>query len=700
MNAAVNKLRRALGDGADNPRYIETLPGRGYRFIGTLNVPPSALVDPPKPVPAVVAHQKSRRWWWLIAGAVCLGSLAIAWVLHRSATSTWNPSAVILLADFTNTTQDPVFDGALRQGMAVQLEQSPSLSLLSDDSIQQTLGRMGKAADTRLTPAIAREICQRAGATAVLEGSIATLGSQYVLGLRAKDCGSQRVLAEQQVQAARKEDVLKALTQIASQFRTQIGESLKTVQTHNTPLEEATTSSLEALKAYSMAIEVAATTGPSAAVPLLQRATEIDTQFAMAYARLSHAYGEMSESDLAADAASKAYQLRDRTSEREKLFITIAYHIRVTGDLDKLQQAANTLAEAYPRDPNPHMGLAADVFNFLGKWDKAAEEAARSIALDPGYAIGYPALAGSQLAQGKTALAEQTIKAARERHFDIPDLLIAAYDVQFAKGDNAGLAREAALGHASPETDDLTFWREAGAAAFAGRKQESRRLAQQAVNLAMRTSQRDRAALFEIGEAVWEAMLGDVVAGKQDADAALKLSRNREVEYGAALVLSFAGDAARTQALLRDLETRFPEDTALRVSYGPTLRASLALPRDPAGAIEILQAVAPYESGLSRSTLYAGFGAYYVVYLRGEAFLALHQAPQAAAEFQKILAHPGIVGADPVGALAQLQLARAFAAQGDLERAKAEYQRFLAIWKDADASSPTLLRAKAEFAAL
>ena len=636
--------------------------------------------------------------WKLIVPAAATAALAFIvagyFYFHRAPKLT--DKDTIVLADFENKTSDPVFDGTLRQGLAIQLEQSPFLSLVSEERIQKTLRLMGRPANARLTPELGREICERTASAAVLDGSIASLGNQYVLGLRAKNCRTGDVLDEEQVQAARKEDVLTVLSQIASKFRTRVGESLSTVEKHDTPLAEATTPSLEALKAYSAARRVQFLRGGAASMPLYRHATEIDPQFAMAHANLGVAYGSIGESDLSVQSTSKAYQLRDRTSDQEQFFITASYARRVTGNMEKAQQTSELWAQIYPREAMPHDYLAV-IYPILGKYDKAVDEGKRAIELDPDFSFGYAILARHYRSLDRLGEAENTLQRASERKLDIPDFLVQRYDLAFLKGDQAGMERAAALGHGKSGAEDWISSHEAFVLAYSGHLQKARRTSGRAADLAQQAAQPERAALFQTPAALWEGFFGNAPAARRGATAVLKLSKSRDVEYGAAFALALAGDSSGSQTLATDLEKRFPEDTSVRFSYLPALGALLALKRgEPSKAIELLRIAIPYELGDPRS----GLGALYPIYVRGEAYLAAHQGAEAAAEFQKILDHRGIVVSDPIGALAHLQLGRAFALSGDKTKAKAAYQDFLTLWKDADPDIPILKQAQAEYAGL
>ena len=644
----------------------------------------------------------AKRWKAMVPAAtvVALAFIVAGYIYFHGAPKLTDKDTLIL-ADFVNTTGDPVFDGALRQGLAVQLEQSPFLSLVSEEHIQKALGLMGQPADARLTPELAKEVCERTASAAVLEGSVASLGSQYVLGLRAKSCRTGDVIDEEQAQAARKEDVLNSLSQIASRFRTRVGESLAMVEKHDTPLAEATTASLEALKTFSAAWKVLSSSGDPAALPLFKRAVEIDPKFAMAYAQLGMGYSAVGESVLSAEDISKAYQLRDRTSDREKFFITATYEVKVTGNLEKAERTCELWAQTYPRDMIPHTLLPGTIYPVLGKYEKAVEEGRKAIELDPDFAIAYNVLAVSLVPLDRLGEAESTLQQASQRKLEVPDSLVNRYEIAFLRGDQAGMERQAALGKRNSDAEDWISDQEAYVLAYSGHLQQARKRPERAADLAQQAAQQERAALWEIGPALWEGFFGDAPAARASAMAILKLPKGRDVEYGAALALALSGDSSQAQTLADDLETRFPEDTAVRFSYLPVLRARIALNHDePPRALELLQTAASYELGAPPSSFFGGFGCLYPVYMRGEAYLAAHQGVEAAAEFQKILDHRGIVLSDPIGALAHLQLGRAFALSGDKNKAKTAYQDFLSLWRDADPGIPILSQAKTEYARL
>jgi tetratricopeptide (TPR) repeat protein len=716
INAAVRKIRQVLKDDPEKPLFVQTITGKGYRFVAaTIEVelrPESdsqavtrGLASAGMAIDIRAAAQTGFGRAWKVVALAAVGMLALSvagfvfFYSHRATKLTEKDT--IVLADFTNSTGDPVFDETLRQGMMVQLEQSPFLSLVSETHIQQTLRLMGRPADARLTPQIAREVCERTGSAAVLEGSIATLGSQYVLGLRAKNCRTGDVLDEEQERAARKEDVLNALSQVAGEFRARAGESLATVEKHDTPLAEATTPSLEALKAYSAAWKIQSPAGSAAVVPLFKHAIEIDPQFALAYAALGRMYDDIGESDLSAESTSKAFELRERVSDREKFFISASYDMQVTGNMEKAQQTCELWAQTYPRDAMPHAFLSGVVYPITANYERAVEESSRVIALDPGFVVGYWNLAYSYEYLNRLAEAENTIQQAYERKLEIPDFLIQRYDIAFLKGDTTAMQQATALGQGKFGAEDLISDHKAFVLAYSGQLQQARRMSQRAEELARQASHSEEAALFEAGAALREGFFRNAQAARQRATKVLELSKDREVAYGAAFALVLAGDARRSEDLASDLERRFPEDTCVKFSYLPALRARLALDHgEPAKAVELLQASIPYELGVPNSSMHGFFGALYPVYVRGEAYLAAHKGAEAAAEFQKIVDHCGIVVSDPIGALARLQLGRAYALSGDRTKARSAYEEFLALWKDADPDIPTLQQAKREYGRL
>jgi len=605
----------------------------------------------------------------------------------------------VVLADFTNTTGDTVFDGTLRQGLAVQLEQSPFLSLVSEQRIQQTLRLMGQPIEAKLTPQIARELCQRTGSAAVLDGSIAQIGTQYSLILKAVNCSSGESLASTQAQASDKNHVLDALGTAASEIRNKLGESLSTVQKFNTPVEQATSSSLEALQAYSLGWKTMVGKGDfAAAAPLFQRAIRLDPNFAMAYTLLGVVYSQTGETILGAENTRKAYELRERVSEREKFEIESNYHLFVTGDLEKARQSFELWALTYPRDWVPPSALGF-IYNNLGQYDKALAEHQKAFHLDPGRATSYDNLVQCYLNPHRLKEARATAEEAQAKNLDSPFMRIELYQLAFLQNDAAGMAQQVAWSAGKPGVEDWLLCNEADTAAYSGRLAKAQELSRRAVASAERAERKETAAGYEAEVALREALFGNAAEARERAAAALGLSTGRDAQYGAALARAFAGDAARAQALADDLGKRFPEDTIVQFNYLPTVRAQLALTRkDASKAIEALQAAAPYELGWPGKSAFTP--ALYPIYVRGEAYLAAHQSIEAAGEFQKILDQRGVVFNEPIGGLVHLGLARAYALQGDTAKSRAAYQDFFTLWKDADPDIPILQQAKAEYAKL
>ena len=497
--------------------------------------------------------------------------------LHRAPTLTEKDT--IVLADFENSTGDPVFDDTLRQGLSVELQQSPFLSLISDRQVQQTLALMGQPKAARLTSDVAQQVCERTASAMVLEGSIASLGSQYVLGLRARNCNTGNIVHREQAQAARREDVLNALSQVARKLRTQVGESQATVEKHSTPLADATTPSLEALKAYSTGLKVVYSSGPAAVVPFFRRAVEIDPKFAIAHAGLGLSYSSVGESVLSAESTTKAWQLRERVSDPEKFFIDFTYDREVVGNLERAYQTLELWVQTYPRgaNPSPYLLLGGLSTNGTGRFERAIEGSQKAIAADPDSAIAYASLASSYFMTNRLLEAESTLQRASERKLDEPYLLMIRYNIAVLKGDKDQMDRVVALARGKRRAEHWMAHEEALALARSGRLQAARRSSSRAVDLALQEETRETAASYQAARAVWEAVCGNAAEAKKNAVASLALSQGRDVEYAAGLALALAGDSSRSQPLADDLDQRFPEDTFAKFTYVPVLRALSAL---------------------------------------------------------------------------------------------------------------------------
>jgi eukaryotic-like serine/threonine-protein kinase len=638
------------------------------------------------------------RWKVIIPAAVAVLTLSVGSYFYFHRTAKLTDKDTILLADFTNTTGDAVFDGTLRQGLSVQLEQSPFLSLVSEQQIQQTLQMMGQKPDAKLTPETSRELCQRTGSTVILDGSIAQIGTQYLLTLKAVNCESGESLASTEAQASDKNHVLDALGKTASEIRNKLGESLGTVQKFDTPLEQATTPSLEALKAFSSGVRVLSTAGPAAAIPFFKQATELDPNFAVAYAWLGRVYDDIGETGIAADYTRKAYELRNRASEPEKYFIAANINILVTGNMEKAEQSCELWIQAYPRSVSPHLFLTGAIYPVIGQYEKGVEEGREAVRLNPNLSISYALLMFDYIDLNRLDEAKANYGQALERKLDHPFFHNALYQIAFLQDDAAGMEQQVAWSVGKPGVEDELLELEADSAAYSGRLRDAREFSRRAMDSAERAGNKETAATYSALSGLREALFGNADEARRRSTLAIQHSAGRDVQYGTALALAYVGDDGRAQAPTDDLAKRFPEDTIVKFNYLPTLRAKLAVSKGNASeAIESLRAAAPYELG--------EFGFYtwnvlYPVFVRGEAYLAAHQGNEAAAEFQKILDHRGIVLNSPIGALAHLQIGRAYAMAGDTVKAKSAYQDFLTLWKDADPDIPILKQAKAEYAKL
>jgi len=653
-------------------------------------------------VPSERTPRGTQRWIaWGLAAALAVASL-VGGTLYVQRPPPLTDRDTILLADFTNRTGDEVFDETLRQGLAVQLGQSPFLSIVPEDRIRRALQLMGQPPTAPLTDDVARDLCVRTGSTAMVGGSIASLGTQYVLALRAQNCATGDLLDQQQLQAARKEEVLNVLSQLAKQFRTRVGESLATVRQHSTPLEESSTTSLDALRAYSAAISAI---GTPTAIPLLKRAVEIDPDFAIAHSQLGLTYSTRGETVLGEASTRKAYELRDRATDRDRFFITTIYDRQVTGNLEKEGDTLRLWAQTYPRDPVAP-GLTSGYFaGGTGQFELMIEEAKKAIVISPDSGPAVPAyynVVWGYLSLGRTAEAELALRQAVTRA-DQPDALTDAFHIAFLKGDGPGMQRQIELAKGKPDREDRLANLQALTRARAGRLEGARESARHAIELAAAVGNLERATAYETAMAVWEAWYGNVAVAQRSALHVLDAGKGRHVTYAGALALAIAGDTARAQTIADDLDRRFPEDTSVRYNYLPTLRALAALKAgDPSRAIELLRPAGTYEFAQPGISFYGAggvaFGAMYPTYVRGLSYLALRKAGEAAAEFQKILDHPGVVLEDPMGAMARLQLARALSAGGDAASAKRAYEDLFTVWQNADPDLQLLATARAEHA--
>jgi serine/threonine protein kinase/tetratricopeptide (TPR) repeat protein len=640
-----------------------------------------------------------RKLWSLIAAAALAALTAASYFYFRPGPKLTDKDTIVL-ADFTNRTSDSVFDGTLRQGLSVQLEQSPFLNIISDQQIQQTLRMMDKKPDAQLTSELGRELCLRTGSTVVLDGSIAQIGTQYLLTLKAVNCASGASLASTETTATDKNHVLEALGKVSTEIRNKLGESLSTVQKLDTPLEQATTPSLEALKAFSSGIKVINITGSDAAIPFFKHAIELDPKFALAYAYLGIMENDVLEPSKAVEYQRKAYELRERTSQVEKYSITATYEKEVTGNIEKAIEACQLWIQAYPRAYHPHDLLAGAILPNIGQYERAVNEANEATRLNPTFPVAYAQRIFSYIALNRIDEAKATFAEALARKLKNPLLNIGLYQIAFLQNDATGMAEQTANARGQPGFEDQLIYLEADTAAYSGRLRDARELSRRAMDSAERARRKDAPLIYYATSGLREAWLGNAEEARHGVALALRGSETRDVLYFAALAFAYSGEHTQAQTLVGSLGKKFPEDTIVQFNYLPTLRAKIALDQgNSSEAIERLKAAAPYELGMSTSSPFT-WTAMYPVFVRGEAYLAAHQGREAAAEFQKILDQRGISLNQPIRALAHLDLARAYLLQADTAKAKAGYQDFLTLWKDADPDIPILKEAKAEYAKL
>jgi eukaryotic-like serine/threonine-protein kinase len=727
MRQCINQIRTALGDHADRPLYVETIPRQGYRFLAPVTskivaaplprvkessssgiesdiasrvlariqastpVPPAGL--PERPVAAAAPGLRVTRLWLAVVFAVLVALVVggLYWHAHKATALTEKDT--IVLADFTNTTGDAVFDDTLKMALAIQLEQSPFLNVLSDQRVNGTLKLMNRPANERLTPEVAREVCLRTNSKALLAGSIAPVGEHYLIAVKAVNCQTDDALASSEADAENRNKVLKALNQVGNQLRGMLGESLASRKKFDQPLEEATTSSLEALQDYTRARR-ARMTGKADPIPYLNRALELDPNFAEAYALLGVAYGDRKQFTLAIQNYKKAYELRDRVSERERFYIEAHYYADATGQLDKAIPIFTEWIRTYPGAWEPHVNLSYHYMQ-LGQYEKSAEEARETIRLAPDTVIAYRHLVEAFNYIDRPDKAIAAFDDAQKRKLDDPYMHLSRYYLAFLEGDDAVMQREIAWAMGKPGAEDLLLSAQSDTEAYYGRLDKAREFSQRAAEAARHAEAPETAGVWRANEALREAEIGNAGLAQQMVAEGLALSTGKDMQAVVALTLARAGDAAEAQKAVGKLDREFPLDTMMQGYKLPTIRAAIELGKNNARqVIEILQVVTPYQLGS------APFGNLYPAYVRGQAYLKDGQGKQAAAEFQKLLDHRGLVGNFVTAALAHLQLGRAQAMMGDKDAARKSYQDFLTLWHDADPDVPIYQQAKAEYAKL
>jgi serine/threonine protein kinase/tetratricopeptide (TPR) repeat protein len=648
----------------------------------------------------VAASPPKKFGKFVVPAALIVVALAAAGFYYRSHTgvSRLTEKDTIVLADFANSTGDSVFDDTLKQALAVNLGQSPFLNIVSDEKVQQTLQMMGQQPGQHISSDLAREICQRAGGKAFIAGSISALGTQYVISLRATNCATGDDLARQQTEASSKERILAALGDAASKLRGDLGESLSSVRKYDAPLEEATTTSLEALKAYSIGRRVGREKGTTEGIPFIKRAVELDPNFAIAYTALATSYYNLNQIDLSIAAIKKAFELRDRVTERERAHINTLYYDIATGELEKATEGYEQWMQTYPRDTLVRGNLAND-FMVAGKYQDAVDAVRPNIAANPSV-VDYLNLIASYIALNRFDEAQAAISEAVSRNLDDPTLHENAYTLAFLRGDTAAMEHEVSLSAGKAGWEDLILFQHSNTATFRGRINDARALSDRAADAAKRAELKEPAALWLADAALREAVFGNYERARDFANESAKIAPDsRDSHVLMALALARAGDTARVQSIVDDLNRRFPLNTLIQSVWLPTIRTQLELSRgNAARAVDLMQPAATYELGEGIGSL--NFVCILPAYTRGEAYLAAKQGSAAAAEFQKLLDHRGLVANCWTGALAHVGLARAHALAGENAKARIAYQDFLALWKDADPDIPILKQAKAEYAKL
>lgn len=745
LNTAIKRLRNALDDDPEHPKYVETIPKYGYRFIGVIlqdiakiETPQTLAGDPSKTglhtksvegEPMVVAPAElrprvsaitqaqehleaksqphshvsvtiaglnaaplSRKWRWAtLAGITAFLAVGGGYISRRGlpvqAALTQKDS--VLLGDFQNTTGEPVFDGALKNGLEIELGQSPFLNIVSRDRNREVLRLMGRSAEEPISQGLAREVCLRAGAKAVIGGSVAHIGNGYIVALEAQNCGDGSTLSHEQVEVASKEDVLRVLGQISGRLRKQLGESVTSIKEFDLPLDEVTTVSLEALKAYSVGVDQLTRGEESKAILLFEHAAELDPSFAMAYTQLGIEYNNLGESEKAAGYLKKAYSLRDHLSEREKLFLTIRYDMVVVGDTEKATQTAEMWTQIYPRDWHPFNTLSAR-YQVSGEYGKASVAAEEALRLQPDHYLPYANLARSYLALGRFDDARRVAEIAQTKHRDSLDTHEVLFDLAFLHRDAPGMLREHLWGLSSPRPNDMLS-KEGFAQAASGHLKSALAIFRLSWEADDRSGNKEDEAYSMAGVAVLQADFGKLRSAQSQAEQALKLGYGIDTEETAAQALALSGEGAHARVVANDLSRRFPLHVPFRLASLPTVFGSIEVRSGrPARAIQLLADAVPYD--------FCEFVSLGPVYIRGLAFLKLGQGREAAAEFQKIIDHPGVDVTSPRHALAYLGLARALALSGDRFESRTAYQQFLALWADADPDIPELQSAKLEYA--
>lgn len=688
------ELRRALGDEAQ--ACLKTVPRRGYIFTATVRAADTAAATASANTPPPVERTR-RTTTALVALVIATVAVSSYFIQARppARTTAFTDKDGVLIADFVNTTGDDVFDGTLRQAMAVQLGQSPFLNIFPEERVRETLRYMGRSPDERVTRDLAREVAQRQGVKALLAGSISSLGRHYVINLEAVNAATGETVLREQIEAESRERVLGRLGEAAARFREKLGESVGSIEKFAAPIEQATTPSLEAFKAYDLGRQRHFSGQYFEAIPLYRRAVELDPNFAIAYAALAITYGTAREDDLAAQFSQRAFALRERVTERERFYISARYYVDVLGDADKAIEVQELWKQTYPRDFVPRTNLSAR-YAAIGQHERALEEAREGLRLNPDAGVAYAGVAHSSIYLGRYQDARAAIEQALARKLEPPYGRYMLYGIAFLEGDTAGMQQQVDRVAGTP-TEAGMLAMQSVTAAYAGQVRRARELTERAIDLALSRGLKEGAGLYSAGDALWEAAYGNCRDAKRTAARTLAMSRGRHALSWSALALAMCGESSAAQRLVEEMSRRFPQDSFFNASWLPMTHAALAIHRDnPARAVELLQPAARAELGTN--------AALWPAYVRGLAYLAQGAGNEALAEFQKILDHKGVLAPkdfNPVAMtlypLAYIGRARASARAGNVEESRKAYEALLVLWKDADSAIPILRAAKGEF---
>jgi len=731
LNTAMGKLRAAIGDSAENPRFVETVPRRGYRFIAPVIKPPRLDVRPdptpaipsetqpaavsnaaglaPGPVPdfplvhdrpSVAEHRRSWRWVAFSSMTVLVmlaATAAIYWRLHSHGFQPSTGDAVII-ADFVNTTGESVFDDALRQALQIGLGQSPAIQIMPERKASLILTQMGHSAEDRMTGKTAIEVCQRAGGKATIQGSIASLGTVYLIGLAAIRCDNGELIANEQAEARHKEDVVDALGRVTAQLRSRLGESLPSIQKYNAPLEQATTASLDALNAYSMALVTWDKKGDHDSLPFFKKAVELDPNFALAYGGLATIYYNLGQGDLARASATRAYELRAHVTQAEKSSIEARYFEYVTGELEKDAEVRALVAQNYPESAGAwnHLGNSDQA---LGRYDRAVQDYRRALLLDPTRGGTHSELASVLLALDRLDEASAVLADANKRTLQTEALLEVNYHVAFLRGDVGEMAQLLQQSSSRPETQALLLSEQSNTEAFYGHFNKANELSRKASSLMEQQGDKDSAARYLAQAAIRDAETGDSAAAQEFISKAQKLSHNPDVVTLAALTAARLGKLQQAQVLSKQLNDQFPAGTYVQKYWLPLIRAEVDLRKGRGSqAVDDLSLLNP-PLELAGPTLFP-VATLYPAYVRGEAYLAADDGPRAAIEFQKLRDHRTLLANYPMESMALSGLARADTRAGENQKARQNYREFFDLWKDADPATPSLKELKAEYSRL